>query len=155
MSAWGSRWGGPGPAISLLAVLGMCADLDFVVGVHRSATHSIGATVVAGLAMAMTVSTARLRMGLVGAAAYGSHVLLDWLGTDPGAPFGVMLLWPFSNEFYVADPSLLMRVCREWWRMECWIHNVQSVAWELIILLPLATVAVALARRLERRTSGG
>ena len=48
-----------------------------------------------------------------------------------------------------------MRVCREWWRMECWIHNAQSVAWELIILLPLATVAVALARRLERRTSGG
>ena len=76
-SRWGGRWGGPGPAISLLAVLGMCADLDFVVGVHRSATHSIGATVVAGLAMAMTVSTARLRMGLVGAAAYGSHVLLD------------------------------------------------------------------------------
>ena len=66
VSALCSRWGGPGRAIGLLAMLGMCADLDFVVGVHRSATHSIGATVVAGLAMAMTVSTARLRMGLVG-----------------------------------------------------------------------------------------
>lgn len=155
VTAAGSGWGGPGRAIGLLAMLGMCADLDFLVGVHRSATHSVGATVVAGLAMAMTVSTARLRMGLVGAAAYGSHVLLDWLGTDPGAPFGVMLLWPFSSEFYVADPSLFMRVCREWWLVECWIHNLQSVAWELIVLLPLATVAVALARRLDRRTSGG
>ena len=83
MSALCSRWGGPGRAIGLLATLGMCADLDFVVGVHRSATHSIGATVVAGLAMAMTVSTARLRMGLVGAAAYSSRLLRRICGSLP------------------------------------------------------------------------
>lgn len=133
-------------------MLGMSADLDFVVGAHRSATHSIGATVVAGMAMAATVSTARLRVGVFGAAAYGSHVLLDWLGTDPGQPSGVMVFWPFSDEFYVSDPSLFLRVCREWWLLGCLTHNVQAVVWELIVLLPLAAVAIVLARRRGRRT---
>src|SRR5262245_58906966 len=73
------------------ATLGVAADLDLLLGVHRGATHSLGAIVLVALAawLALRHRSRRDRWAIACAAAFGSHVLLDWLGSDTSAPFGV------------------------------------------------------------------
>lgn len=83
------------------------ADLDMLPGLltsrhpdatHARASHSAGAALIAGVAAG---TLARLRgrrflpRFLQAVTAYGSHVLLDYLGkeSDDGMP----LLWPFSD----------------------------------------------------------
>ena len=83
------------------------------------------------------------------AAAFGSHVLLDWLGTDPGPPYGIMAWWPLSRDFYLSDLQLFMRVCRDW-NPACWRHNTLALLRELAILLPLTLAAVIGARHALR-----
>ncbi len=31
-----------------------------------------------------------------------SHIVLDYLTKAPDRPYGELLLWPFSNEYYIA-----------------------------------------------------
>ena len=139
-----------------LAAVGALPDVDFLVGAHSSYTHSVGATVVAGIGAALVAPRDRLRWGLAVAAAYGSHVLLDWLGTDTVAPVGIMALWPLSTEFYLSDAYWFPRVCREYWLGSCWVHNLQTLGWELVVLTPLAALGAILARRsVKHRPCGG
>src|SRR4051794_2129973 len=76
------------------AALGALPDLDLLFHAHRGPTHSLGAAaavgIVAALASARTVVPNRWLLALACVAAYASHVLLDWLGTDTSAPIGVM-----------------------------------------------------------------
>ena len=135
--SWG-QWRGLGA----LALVGVVADIDFVFGVHRGLTHSMGATLVAGVVAAAVVRRGRVVTALVVAAAYASHVVLDWLGADPGTPSGVMALWPLTREFYLSDPQVFLRVCREYWLVECWWHNLAAVGRELLVLVPVVAIVV-------------
>ena len=125
-----------------LALVGMLADIDLVFGAHRGATHSVGAILVVGVAATLFVKQQKIRVGFVVAAAYASHVIFDWLGSDPGPPFGVMALWPLTHEFYLSDVQVFFRVCREYWLVECWRHNVAAIGRELLILTPVVIIAV-------------
>src|SRR5262245_26628801 len=78
---------GLSPLTRACALLAALPDADLVYPpVHRTFSHSLGAAlVVAIIAAAVTRwvtrrGAAALRMALVCGAAYGSHVLLDWLG---------------------------------------------------------------------------
>ena len=134
-----------------LACLGMLPDADLLVGMHRGVTHSAGATLIAaGLGCAIARRD-RLFVAATVAAAYGSHLLLDWLGTDPGAPHGIMAWWPWTNEFYLSDAHLFLRVCREYWEPACWRHNLLALGRELVILLPVTLAAARAAQRRARR----
>ena len=133
--------------LALFALLGMLADLDFLIGMHRSVTHSVGATAVAGGIAAALASRDRVRWAVRVAVAYGSHVLLDWVGTDPGPPLGVMALWPWTSEYYLSDLHLFMRVCREYWLPSCWWNNLLGLCREVLVLAPLAAGAVVVAGR--------
>ena len=130
-----------------LAALGMAPDLDLLLSQHRGPTHSLSAALLAGLAVA--VITRRPRLGTAAACAYGSHVLLDWLGADTAAPFGVMALWPASYEYYLSRLDIFAGVERRY-RPGFWSFNLMSLARELIILGPLAWIVFHL-----RRTAGG
>ncbi len=127
--------------------LGALPDVDLFFGVHSAYTHSIGATVLAGLLTAMVGPQKSLRFAFAAAAAYGSHVLLDWLGSDTVAPLGVMALWPIDTEFYLSDRRWFTSVCREYWLLSCVWHNVVGVMQEVVILGPLAVGSVLRARR--------
>ena len=80
----------------------------------------------------------RLRLGwaLAVAAAYGSHLLFDWLGSDTTPPIGIMALWPFSGAFVQSDVHLFMAISRRYWLANFWSHNLTAVAWELALLGP-------------------
>src|SRR3954452_17190754 len=72
----------------IFAALGAAADLDLLVGVHRGPSHSLGAAVLIGLVVWAVSGRTKpdVRLAIAAAVAYGSHVLLDWLGSDPTPP---------------------------------------------------------------------
>ena len=85
------------------------------------------------------------RMAVVVAAAWASHVLFDWLGSDDTPPLGVMALWPLSSAFFFADAFVFDAISRRYWLSGFWRHNLWAVANETVMLGPLAG-AIALWR---------
>ena len=150
---------GPWRGLAGLACLAVLPDVDLLLGTHSGATHSVGAMLIAAAVAAAVAGAwarpARPYVAAAAAAAYGSHVLLDWLGTDPSAPRGVMALWPLTREFHLSDAHLFLRVCREYWLADCWWNNLRAVARELVILGPIAVAATLAARRALRSPGRG
>jgi membrane-bound metal-dependent hydrolase YbcI (DUF457 family) len=139
-----------GDGLTLLcAGLGAAPDLDLSFAAHRTMTHSIAAVVVVGLVSAALAANGRrpvARLALMCAAAYGSHLLLDWLGTDNYPPRGIQLMWPFNREWYISD----LDVFRQTARLRIFTHgpmmtNVRAVLQEIGILGPIVA-AVWLVR---------
>ena len=136
--------------VIVFGLLGVLPDIDFLFGVHSTYTHSAGAIAVVGLLGGLAAKQAGVRAHLAVAAAYGSHVALDWLGSDSVAPIGVMALWPLSPEFFLSDRYWFTSVCREYWLVECWWHNAWGLTHELLVLGPVALGAIVVRRRLSR-----
>jgi inner membrane protein len=99
------------------SALSMAPDLDVIAFAlripyeapfgHRGATHSIGASILAGglgVLLARLLGWAPLRTGIFAFAVVLSHALLDTL-TNGG--LGCALLWPLSNERYFAPVALI------------------------------------------------
>lgn len=138
---------GPWRGLAGVAGLGMLPDVDLLLGMHRGVTHSLGAVFLVGAVAGAITPTDRLPVALTAAAAFASHVLLDWLGTDPSPPHGIMAWWPWMTDFYLSEAQVFMRVCREYWMLECWQHNFLAACRELAILVPVTTAALLVARR--------
>jgi len=131
--------------VAVCGLFGMLADIALLLGGHRGVTHTVGAALVAGLLVA--VVDRRPVVWLAATAAYGTHVLLDWLGTDTFAPIGVMAFWPFDQTFYQSPCYWFLPVCREYWRAECRAGLAQAIWRELLLLGPIALAGLLLARR--------
>lgn len=127
-------------------------DFDLLAGTHSTYTHSVGAVALV-LVLALLWTRGRFRWSLALAAAYASHILLDWLGSDATVPVGIMALWPFRSEHYLSDVFLFDSISRRYWLG--WpfvVHNTIAVLKEIVILGPLAAIA---ARREWRRRGVG
>ncbi len=140
-----------GPSALEAALFGTVAvlpDLDLLAGVHRTVTHSIGAVVLAGMA-AFLVTRGRWPAIAVGVmAAWGSHLLLDWLGADMSPPAGLMALWPFTSSYYQSPFGFFDAISRRYWLPDEFIwHNLRAVAKEAVVLAPVAWLASRWARR--------
>lgn len=89
------------------AALAVCPDLDLLYPpIHRTITHSLVAAALAGvMAWLLVRRTTRdaWRVAVVCALAYGSHMLLDWMGGDTKLPAGIQLLWPFSDHWFISS----------------------------------------------------
>src|SRR5262249_16005610 len=125
----------------LCGALGAVADLDLVVHSHRGATHSIGAAIITGLLAAASARVARppvMPVSLMSASAYGTHVVLDWLGVDTYWPFGIQALWPFSTRWYISGLDIFPQTERAQFLSAAAIQiNLAAVAREMMILTPL------------------
>jgi membrane-bound metal-dependent hydrolase YbcI (DUF457 family) len=148
-----------GIAASLsFAGLAVAPDVDLLTQTHRGVAHSVGATTITA-ALVWLVLRFRgrpdARLALACGAAWGSHVLLDWLGTDTSSPFGVMALWPFSTAFYESPLHLFPAISRRVHQPELfWIPNLLALLRELAILGPLAgLVGWVRLERLRRQGS--
>ncbi len=129
-------------------------DLDLLTAEHRGPSHSLAAAALAGAAAwawcavvrAPTSRAARQqsqavdsgRLALAVAAAYATHTLLDWLGSDSSPPVGIMALWPITREHYASDSYVFMSIWRRYWLPGFWTHNFWAVTRELAILGPVA-----------------
>ena len=133
--------------VAALAAISVAPDLDLLIGRPSRETHSLGAALIAATVIAAwrprLLSASGERTWLIVFLVWLSHPLLDILAPDGTAPFGVMLLWPFSREHYTTGLHLFDPINRRWWLgMEQFvIHNVFAVVRELLILGPVLALA--------------
>ncbi len=136
------RWGG-GLTVTC-AILAAAPDLDLLFNAHRTYTHSIGAVIIVTVIAALVARWRGLpvaRVALTCGAAWGSHLLLDWLGADTNPPFGIMALWPFSHGWYISKVSIFDSVSRRYWLPQQFIWgNLLNVGWEVLVLAPIVIV---------------
>lgn len=151
-------------------VAAVAPDLDLLISSHRTYSHSIGAAMVVGLGTCL-MWTIRSKFRVKGqrshpaatvvaltiATAYFTHIVLDWLGKDSSVPPGMMALWPISANFYLSGLDLFPEISRRYWRpSEFIVGNLQSIAWEIAILGPVAAVAfwIRFKTNFQRRVRG-
>jgi membrane-bound metal-dependent hydrolase YbcI (DUF457 family) len=145
------RWGG------IFALAGTAADLDLLARVHRGPSHSLAAALAAGVAAWVVwaaISAWRnrrdaprynriraVRLAFAVSIAYATHTLLDWLGVDTWAPFGIMALWPVTDDYYQSSWHIFLAVSRRYWLPDFWTLNLHALVRELAILGPIAAAA--------------
>jgi len=107
------------PALLAGAVLMANApDLDFLPGIligepalyHRGVTHTVGALLVVSVTAWAVARILRAPTAwwwsLAAAAAYGTHLLVDWMTVDAVPPEGIRMLWPLTGAWLHAPFSL-------------------------------------------------
>ncbi|MFN2432655.1 MAG: metal-dependent hydrolase [Gemmatimonadota bacterium] len=147
-------------------ILANAPDLDFLPGLlagdpgryHQGVTHSLVAAPAAAAIGAAFLAWrgVSLRTGFVLLAfAYVSHLALDFFGgSDSNPPFGVPLLWPFSDVRLASPVPLVMGVRHEVegsslnWLLSLFnLFNLVSIALEVALTAPLIWLGVRLRRR--------
>ena len=130
--------------IAVFAVLGAAADLDLLFGTHSTYSHSIGAVGAIAVLAAVFLMRQPGRWTLVAAlaAAYASHLALDWFNTDYASPVGIMALWPFSTAHYHAGFAIFPPVSRDFGAAWFLPTNAWAATFEILVLGPLALLAV-------------
>jgi len=131
-----------GNGLSLACVgLGMAADLDLGWITHRTVTHSIGAVAFAGIFAAALAANAHrpiARVTLMCAAAYATHLLLDWLAVDLSEPRGIQALWPLRFEWYISGLDLFRQTeRRHLLSAATMLKNARAILQEIVILGPI------------------
>jgi membrane-bound metal-dependent hydrolase YbcI (DUF457 family) len=148
--ASGSCYERAGDGLTLVcAALGAAPDLDLLFVAHRTVTHSIGAVCFVGLFAAALAANGRrpiARVALMCAAAYGSHLLLDWLGTDNYPPRGIELMWPINHDWYISGADVFRQTARlRVFNRGPMMTNLRAILQEIAILGP-TVVAIWLVR---------
>jgi membrane-bound metal-dependent hydrolase YbcI (DUF457 family) len=140
------------PLTVACAVLAISPDFDNLFHTHRTYSHSLGAAGIVWLAVALVAWRLHLpvvRTATVCAAAYASHVLLDWLGRDDSAKGGLMALWPLSAHYYRSGANLFLELVphpRHGF-VRLLISNTRALAREVLILGPPFLLALVLRTR--------
>ncbi len=145
--------------VALFVVSANAADFDFIPGIlindfnvfHRGPTHSIiFAFVWAALVwlVARRFSTRPVLLATLAGLFYGSHLLLDYFGSDTRAPFGIPLFWPFSDDYHVHGSAFfggirhgvpgdsLSTVVAEVFS----VHNFKALGLEILATAPIVLV---------------
>lgn len=157
------------------AAVAVSPDLDLVfehfsIHVHRSASHSISATLLIFIVtMAVTGKVTRRNLKDDGrrtsyegrwrwattlALAHLSHIVMDWLGQDPSLPQGLQALWPFSQDFYISGLDLFPSTDRRLRTSPtAWQTNFWALFVEALVMTPIALLAVWWKRRARRATT--
>jgi inner membrane protein len=132
-------------------------DLDFLPGLlvgkpalyHQGITHSLGAATLVSLGAAGVWALRSRSFPAVFSCcfiAYLSHLILDFLGPDKRPPYGIPLLWPISEEYFISPVPIFLGVrhaatattsTQEWVLGLLHLHNLAAIAWETIVVLPL------------------
>jgi membrane-bound metal-dependent hydrolase YbcI (DUF457 family) len=136
-------------------------DLDFLPGIfqgdinifHQGPTHSILAVLLFGALSAIVLSKwLRCRPLFVagtGILFYASHLVLDYFRVDGREPFGIPLLWPFSNQHWISSMQLFHGIQHgvPGDNLSVFLSqlfsrpNLIAVGVEIIILLPVTLIA--------------
>lgn len=131
-----------------LALVACMPDLDIIPGFfvgrlaqfHHGITHSFAAAAIfsifAWLFFSGRARSISLNLSILVFLLYASHVVLDFVTLDTGAPYGVPLFWPWSHDSYQSSWLLLPNVQHT--RAPLFsLHNIALMAREAVIFLPL------------------
>jgi membrane-bound metal-dependent hydrolase YbcI (DUF457 family) len=142
-----NRTGPVEPKLLAATLVAAClADIDFGISyllgrnVHHHFTHGIGfAALFAGVVFLASRALSRplpARDALILGVSYLSHLGLDLFSTDTAPPYGLQLLWPFSDEFYISPILLFDDVWRGTLVKLFGLHNWLAVSREILIVGP-------------------
>ena len=129
------------------AALAALPDIDLAAPyTHRTITHSLLATaavtIIAAVVTGQVTPRAAWRTTLICAAAYASHLLLDWLAVDDTPPRGLQILWPFRDRWFISGWDLFRGTARRnLFSMVSMRANVLAILQEIAILGPVAAIA--------------
>ena len=150
------RWRSLLIACVSLAVL---PDIDLLYQpILRAVTHSIGSAIFVMIVAAVVTGKVTRRSGLViglaCGAAWSSHILLDWLGTDANPPRGIKALWPFSDRWFISNWDVFLGTeRRHLFTSDAVRQNLRAIAREILVLAPIV-LALAFASWSTRKTRG-
>jgi len=143
----------------LSVLLANLPDIDYVPGVlsgdinayHHQFTHTLGWVVLVAAGVWMIWKAYRPAVGGREAvfvfACLASHVIADAFTDDSSYPFGVMLLWPLTSEYYTAPQHIFPRPMKaDWGEVFTW-HNLRVMGVEFLITAPLVVLVLLLKRR--------
>jgi membrane-bound metal-dependent hydrolase YbcI (DUF457 family) len=155
------------PWLWLVLASANAPDLDFLPGLllgdeslfHRGAGHSLGGAVLYALAiMAATAAVAGRRKAALAASLgfvlFTSHLFLDLFVRDTGAPYGIQLLWPFTDGYVMAPWWIFPNLDRQPFDWSVVGRALPVVAVELLLLGPLVAAAAFLRRRRSSASRG-
>ncbi len=151
-------------------ILANLPDIDFLPGLlvgnpnlhHQTYTHTLGAALFVGVVGGWFFARKYggfwryfLFVGLI----YYSHNLLDFFNQDGRPPFGVMLFWPFSEDWFMSSRAFFSPVHKSsdsstFFQSVFSLQNLFVAAKELLILTPVALVATIWRRRLNKKRFG-
>jgi hypothetical protein len=141
-----AAWRSVGVRSAIYAVAAASPDLDLLFNAHSGPTHGLGAALIVAIAVWSFMRWRALeeagRTASAVGAAYASHTLLDWLGTDTSPPIGIMGLWPCSRAYYESHLHVFLAISRRYWLTEFWTYNLLALARELLILMPIVWIVI-------------
>ncbi len=150
-SAASVAWSTRKAEIALFSAAAIVPDLDLLFGTHSTYTHSVGAVILVFVLTVLIAGARQWHVALGMASAWGSHLLLDWLGNDTSAPIGIMALWPFDAGYYQSPFSIFDAISRRYWLPEQFIvGNLKAAIKEVMLLGPIFAVALWLRRKSSR-----
>jgi membrane-bound metal-dependent hydrolase YbcI (DUF457 family) len=150
-------------ALALAAVFGCMADADFVVAQHTSNpqfqhhyfSHSFPFAFALGLIcyglLRLIHSKHTAKAAFLITAAYCTHLFLDYFTEDGSRPYGIPLLWPFTQRHFVAPVIIFYSIHRGDWEDLFSRHNLIAICIEVLVLAPLVVLAIWRARRITSR----
>jgi membrane-bound metal-dependent hydrolase YbcI (DUF457 family) len=130
------------------AALAAAPDLDLFFGrFHRTMTHSFFSVAIVALVAALVTTRAQLPRGatvrvvIMCAGAWATHLLVDWLSADQSVPRGLQLLWPFDGRWFISGWDVFIgSERRQLLSAATMKRNMQAVAQEFAILMPFVIV---------------
>jgi membrane-bound metal-dependent hydrolase YbcI (DUF457 family) len=132
-------------------LFGNLADADFTrnpVLQHHYFSHSIPfAFLITFLCIAVLKALRyphAFKTGILLGMLYGTHLLIDYFTDDGSAPFGIPLLWPFTNRHFWSPVILFYATHRNELFSK---HNVTGLLIEIALLLPIVGLARFRAHR--------
>jgi membrane-bound metal-dependent hydrolase YbcI (DUF457 family) len=139
---------------------GSLADADFLVAYytknpvlqHHFFSHSIAFVFVIGVftyfLLKMLLQGGVFRMAMILTGAYATHLLLDYFTHDGSAPIGIPLLWPLTDQHFVAPVEFFWSIHRGSMQALFGPHNFIALLRETLILGPIAYLAYRKGRSL-------
>ena len=153
MIAWGTAF-----------AFGNMADADFAVGAftkiyylqHHYFSHSIPFAAAITILCIVVLKALRdqhsVRNGSILGLMYGTHLLIDFLTEDGSSPYGIPLLWPFTDHHFYSPYVIFYSIHRGRWSQVFSWHNVVGLAIEIAVLLPVAGLARFRAEKVGANT---
>ncbi len=145
------------PLTVACAVLAVSPDFDVFLHTHRTYSHSLGAAAIVWVLVALVAWRLRLpvvKTATICAAAYASHVLLDWLGRDDSRLAGPMALWPLTTAHFKSGADLFMEFTllhkRHLDLIATIIGNAPALAREMLIIGVPFLLVMTLRLKMQR-----